>query len=95
MKNLKRLIRTVPDFPKEGILFRDITTLIKNPEAFRSVIEIFDKNVPAGVNKLVAIEARGFILGGALALKKNIGFIPVRKSGKLPGETVEVKYDLE
>lgn len=95
MKNLEALIRTIPDFPKKGILFRDITTLIENPEAFKSVIDSFRKNIPAGVNKLVAIESRGFIFGGALALKLGLGFIPVRKSGKLPGKTIKVEYDLE
>ncbi len=95
MINLKSLIRTIPDFPKKGILFRDITTLIQNPEAFRTVIEIFRDNIPAGVNKLVSIESRGFIFGGALALQTGLGFIPVRKSGKLPGSTIRVDYDLE
>ncbi len=95
MNELKSLIRTIPDFPRKGILFRDITPLIENPEAFKYVIEIFAKNIPLGINKLVAIESRGFIFGGALALKNHMGFIPVRKSGKLPGETTKITYDLE
>ena len=95
MKNLENLIRTIPDFPKKGILFRDITTLIENPEAFKSVIESFGCSVPAGINKIVAVESRGFIFGGALALRLGVGFVPVRKSGKLPGKTVKVQYDLE
>ncbi len=95
MKNLENLIRTIPDFPKKGILFRDITTLIENPEAFKSVMESFERSVPAGINKIVAVESRGFIFGGALALQLGAGFVPIRKSGKLPGKTVKVQYDLE
>ncbi len=95
MKNLESLIRTIPDFPKKGILFRDITTLLENPHALREVIDIFKKNIPSGINKLVAIESRGFIFGAALALELGIGFIPVRKSGKLPGKTIKATYDLE
>ena len=95
MKNLENLIRTIPDFPKKGILFRDITTLIENPEAFKSVMESFERSVPAGINKIVAVESRGFIFGGALALQLRAGFVPIRKSGKLPGKTVKVQYDLE
>jgi len=95
MKNLENLIRTIPDFQKKGILFRDITTLIENPEAFKSVMESFERSVPAGINKIVAVESRGFIFGGALALQLGAGFVPIRKSGKLPGKTVKVQYDLE
>ncbi len=95
MKNLEKLIRTIPDFPRKGILFRDITTLIQNPEALKSVISSFKKNIPGGVNKVVAIESRGFIFGGALAVKLGLGFIPIRKRGKLPGKTIKVDYDLE
>ncbi len=95
MRNLEALIRTIPDFPKKGILFRDITTLLENGDALRQVTDIFRKNTPAGVNKLVAIESRGFIFGAMLALELGVGFIPVRKGGKLPGETIKAKYDLE
>jgi len=93
--NFEKLIRTIPDFPRKGVLFRDITPLIQNSRAFVSVINSFKKNIPDGVNKLVAIESRGFIFGGALAVKQGIGFIPIRKSGKLPGKTIKAHYDLE
>ncbi|MCK4427240.1 MAG: adenine phosphoribosyltransferase [candidate division Zixibacteria bacterium] len=91
-----RLIRNVPDYPKKGIVFRDITTLIKNGDAFDEVINIFcrickDKKV----DLVAAVESRGFIFGGALANKLKVGFVPIRKFGKLPAETVVEKYDLE
>ena len=95
MRNLETFIRAIPDFPKKGILFRDITTLLENQEAFKTVINSFAKVVPSCADKLVAIESRGFIFGGALAFKLGLGFIPVRKIGKLPGKTIKVEYDLE
>src|SRR3989338_9857554 len=95
-KNLSRYIRNIPDFPKKGILFRDVTTLIKNKKAFRQAVDqmtrIF-KN--AKIDMVVAVEARGFIFGGALAYKLGVGFVPVRKKGKLPYKTHSVTYDLE
>ena len=95
-ERLMRLIRNVPDYPKKGIVFRDITTLIKNGDAFDEVINIFcrickDKKV----DLVAAVESRGFIFGGALANKLKVGFVPIRKFGKLPAETVVEKYDLE
>ncbi len=95
MKDIKSFIRTIPDFPEKGILFRDITTLLEKPDAFRYVTNIFKENIPSAVNKLVAVESRGFIFGAPLSLEKGIGFIPVRKGGKLPGATVKVEYALE
>ena len=95
-ENLKRYIRNIPDFPKKGILFRDITTLIKNPRVFKKVIDTFYKRYKKKkIDIVVAVEARGFIFGSVLAYKLNAGFVPVRKKGKLPAETVEVTYSLE
>ncbi len=95
MKNLSKLIREIPDFPKKGILFRDITPLLQDGQAFKEVIEIFKQNCPEGIEKVVAVESRGFIFGSCLAYSLGIGFIPVRKAGKLPYRTVSVEYDLE
>ncbi|MCM8830180.1 MAG: adenine phosphoribosyltransferase [Candidatus Omnitrophica bacterium] len=95
MTEIKSLIRTIPDFPKKGILFRDITPVLKDPKAFKKVIDAFQRNTPTGIDKVVAIESRGFIFGSALAFNLGVGFVPVRKSGKLPGKTIKVKYDLE
>src|SRR2546427_11855636 len=94
--NYKKLIREVPNFPKPGILFYDITTLLKDRVAFRSVIgdlTVLYRN--RNVAKGVGIESRGFILGAPLAHQLNAGFVPVRKSGKLPADIFEVKYNLE
>ena len=93
---LKALIRTIPDYPKPGIMFRDVTTLIAHGEGFRATINhmaepFFEK----GVNAIVGIEARGFILGGAIADRLGVGFVPVRKKGKLPFETLSQTYELE
>ncbi|MCX8082864.1 MAG: adenine phosphoribosyltransferase [bacterium] len=95
MKEIKTLIRTIPDFPKKGILFRDITPVLKDPDAFRKVIDAFQRNTPLNIDKVVAVESRGFIFGSALAFNLGVGFVPVRKSGKLPGKTIKTKYDLE
>ena len=95
MKKLQDLIRTIPDFPKEGILFRDITTLLEDGEAFKNVIDIFKSLVPADVSLVAGIESRGFIFGGALAFSLGKGFIPVRKPGKLPWEKIREEYELE
>ncbi len=92
----KSIIREVPDFPKPGILFYDITTLLKHPEAFRKIIdELIEKYESANISKIVGIESRGFILGSPLAYRMNAGFVPVRKPGKLPADVYEVKYNLE
>ncbi|MGA2070761.1 MAG: adenine phosphoribosyltransferase [Sedimentisphaerales bacterium] len=94
--DLKKFIRDVPDWPRKGILFRDITPLLGNADAFRAAIEAMAAGyVGAGVQYVVGVEARGFILGAAVAAKLNVGFIPVRKKGKLPSKTVSVAYDLE
>jgi len=92
----KSFIREVPDFPKPGILFYDITTLLKEPTCLRAIIDDFvQKYQGAGISKVVGIESRGFILGSPLAYHLNAGFVPVRKPGKLPADVFEVKYHLE
>jgi len=94
--DLKAHIRNVKDFPKTGIMFRDITTLLKNPEAFNYTLEqLLDFAKDKKINKVVGIESRGFIFGSVLAHKLNCGFIPVRKPGKLPAEKVSIAYSLE
>jgi adenine phosphoribosyltransferase len=94
--NYKALIREVPDFPKPGILFYDITTLLKDAEAFRAILADIQRHFHRDhVTKVVGIESRGFIMGGALAAQLKAGFVPVRRPGKLPADTFEVKYDLE
>ncbi|GJL61479.1 MAG: adenine phosphoribosyltransferase [Nitrospirales bacterium] len=94
--NYKSLIREVPDFPKPGILFYDITTLLKDATAFQSIIdELTTKYASANITKIVGIESRGFIFGSPLAYRLQAGFVPVRKPGKLPADVYEVKYNLE
>lgn len=94
--DLKKCIRNIPDFPKPGILFRDITTLLKNKKAFKHVINVLaEKYKNKNIDLVVAVEARGFIFGGALAHKLGAGFVPVRKKGKLPAKTSSVTYGLE
>jgi adenine phosphoribosyltransferase len=96
MDNLTALIRTIPDFPKPGIQFRDITTLLADPAGFRGLVDHMAAIArPLDVDVVVGIEARGFILGAALALELGTGFVPVRKAGKLPGRTVGIDYVLE
>ncbi len=93
---IKSKIRTIPDFPKKGIMFRDITTLLKDSEGFKAVIDQLTKRYSKmDIDAVAGIEARGFILGGALAYTLGKGFIPVRKSGKLPFTTVFHEYKLE
>jgi adenine phosphoribosyltransferase len=95
-EHLTRAIRDVPDFPKKGILFKDITTLIADPELYREVVDIFyDRYSSRRVDKVVGIEARGYLFASALAYQLEAGLVPVRKPGKLPAETVEVTYELE
>ena len=92
----KTHIREVPNFPKPGILFYDITPLLNNPVCFRSIIdEWIQKYQNAGITKVIGIESRGFIFGSPLAYHLNAGFVPVRKPGKLPADVFEVKYNLE
>jgi adenine phosphoribosyltransferase len=93
---LKKLIRSVPDFPKPGILFYDITTVLKDKTGFAQLIDAFAQYyIGKHVDLVLGIEARGFIFGPALAYRLNAGFVPVRKPGKLPAATAKVKYDLE
>lgn len=96
IEDLKARIRNIPDFPIKGVVFRDISTLIRDPEAFGFVIDhLFTRYKKKNLDLIVGIESRGFIFGGALADRLNIGFIPARKPGKLPWETVEESYELE
>lgn len=93
---LKSKIRDIPDFPKKGIVFKDITTLLKDKEAFKVVIDEMAKNlVGEKIDYIVGIESRGFIFGGALAYNLGVGFIPIRKPKKLPGKTKRMEYSLE
>ncbi len=93
---IKSLIRTIPHYPKQGIQFRDITTLLKDPVGFRMVIDALSQHYSGKkIDKIAGIEARGFIIGAALAYKLGVGFVPVRKSGKLPAETIGHDYALE
>ncbi len=96
MKDFKKLIRTIPDYPKPGIMFRDVTTLLADAKGFRKAIKAMarpfkDKKIDA----VAGIEARGFILGGAVADRLGCGFIPIRKKGKLPAKTIGQEYTLE
>jgi adenine phosphoribosyltransferase len=94
--DLKSAIRTIPDYPKPGIMFRDITTLLGNARAFRrSVDELVQPWAGGKIDKVAGIEARGFILGGAVAHQASAGFVPIRKKGKLPHQTVRMAYALE
>lgn len=94
--NLAKLIRDIPDFPVPGILFRDITTLLKEGPAFqRSIDTLADALKGLNIDKVVAIESRGFIFGAPIAYKLGVGFVPVRKLGKLPANTITAEYDLE
>jgi len=96
LSDLEKSIRTVPDFPKPGIQFKDITTALKSPEIFNFMVEeLYSYYKDAGITKVVGVEARGFILGSALAYKLNAGFVPIRKPGKLPAETYSKSYSLE
>ncbi|MDD5465335.1 MAG: adenine phosphoribosyltransferase [Candidatus Omnitrophica bacterium] len=93
---LEKSIRNIPDFPKPGILFRDVTTLIQNKTAFKKAVDLLAKRYKAkGFDKVVGVEARGFIFGAAVAYKIGAGFVPVRKKGKLPFKTISATYQLE
>jgi adenine phosphoribosyltransferase len=95
-KSVQDYIRTIPDFPHEGILFRDVTTLFLDPRGFRLAIDqLLAPFVGQKIDLVTGLEARGFILGGAVAHQLSKGFVPIRKKGKLPGATVEQAYDLE
>ncbi len=94
--DLKSLVRTIPDYPKPGIMFSDITTLLKDASGFKSCVErLVEPYRTAGVEAVVAIEARGFILGGAVADRLGTGFVPLRKRGKLPAAAIGQEYELE
>ena len=94
--DLQALVRTIPDYPKKGILFRDITTLIEHPEGFRESVERMAAQYRGqGITHVAGIEARGFIFGAGVAIALGAGFIPIRKKGKLPGETIGQNYALE
>ncbi|MFZ0428186.1 MAG: adenine phosphoribosyltransferase [Acidobacteriota bacterium] len=96
MEELKKIIREIPDFPKPGILFYDVTTLFKDPRGFRQAVDLLTERYrDRGVRKILGIESRGFILGPILAYNLGAGFVPVRKKGKLPAETLSVSYQLE
>ena len=96
MTEVKDYIRTIVDFPHEGILFRDVTTLFLDPRGFRLAIDqLLAPFVGRRIDKVAGLEARGFILGGAVAHQLSVGFVPIRKKGKLPGKTVEQDYVLE
>lgn len=94
--DLNSCIRTVPDFPKKGVVFRDISTLLLNPEAMEYCVDTFIEKLPSGrIDKVIGIEARGFFLATLLAQRLQVGLVPVRKPGKLPYETVSASYSLE
>ncbi len=94
--DLKQAIRTVPNWPVEGVMFRDITTLLQNPTAFKATIDLFcDRYRPMGLDKIVGIDARGLIFGAPLAYNLGLPFVPVRKKGKLPYKTASHSYALE
>jgi adenine phosphoribosyltransferase len=94
--DLKQHIRHVPDFPKQGILFYDITTLLRDPQGFRMTVDMMaTPYLDQGIDAVVGIESRGFILGGAVAERIGAGFVPIRKPGKLPAKALKETYDLE
>src|ERR1700709_1406253 len=94
--DLRAAIRSIPDYPKPGIIFRDITTLLRNARAFRRAVEeLVQPWAGAKIDKVAGIEARGFIIGGAVAHQVSAGFVPIRKKGKLPHTTVSIAYSLE
>jgi adenine phosphoribosyltransferase len=96
MDELKNIIRDIPDFPKKGIIFKDITTLLSDAKSYQRMIDsIANRYVGQRIDKVVGVEARGFIIGAALAYKLNAGIVLVRKPGKLPAETFKKTYDLE
>jgi len=96
MKTVQDYIRTIVDFPHEGIMFRDVTTLFADPRGFRMAIDqMLHPYAGLEINKVVGLEARGFILGGAIAHQLSVGFVPIRKKGKLPGTTISQAYTLE
>ncbi|SEN36400.1 adenine phosphoribosyltransferase [Loktanella fryxellensis] len=96
MKTVQDYIRTIPDFPHAGIMFRDVTTLFADPRGFRMAIDqLLHPYAGQPIDRVVGLEARGFILGGAIAHQLSVGFVPIRKKGKLPARTIEQAYTLE
>jgi adenine phosphoribosyltransferase len=96
MKQLSETIRSIPDFPKKGILFRDITTLLKDSDSLKNAVNLLTKHYEnSKIDKVVCIESRGFILGSALAVSLGAGFVPIRKKGKLPAAVLSEQYALE
>lgn len=96
MEHIKKSIRTIPHFPKKGVMFRDITTLLKDSDAFKKTCDEFHKRYKdKKIDVVVGIESRGFIFGAVLAYLLGVGFVPIRKPGKLPGKTVKQEYELE
>jgi adenine phosphoribosyltransferase len=96
LEQIQSAIRTIPDFPQPGILFRDITPVLADADLFRQVIDLLaDKTVNFGAEKVVGIDARGFLFGAAVAYKLGLGFVPIRKKGKLPFKTIRYAYALE
>lgn len=96
MPDVKNFIRTIPDFPHEGIMFRDVTTLFADPRGFRMAVDqLLHPYAGLNIDQVAGLEARGFILGGAVAHQLSLGFVPIRKKGKLPGATFEQPYQLE
>ncbi len=96
IEEVKKTIRDIPDFPVEGIIFKDITPVLAQPDLFKSVIAFFaQRHQDKRIDKVACIDARGFIFGGALACALDAGLVPIRKKGKLPYKTIEVSYDLE
>ncbi len=96
MMDLKSSVRSIVDWPIKGVIFRDLTTLMKNPEALKESCDVlYERYKDQKIDKIVGIDARGFVFGAVLAYKLGIGFIPVRKKGKLPAETIEESYSLE
>ena len=94
--DFKSVIRTIPDYPKPGIMFRDVTTLLGNARAFRTTVDqLVQPYAGTRIDKVAGIEARGFIIAGAVAHQLSVGFVPVRKKGKLPWKTIAQTYDLE
>jgi len=96
IEDLRSAVRDVPDFPKPGILFKDITPILQNPDLFKYAMGLFEAQIAGrGVTKVAAVDARGFFFGGVLCERLGIGLVPIRKAGKLPYKTFEVSYELE
>jgi len=96
MESLKASIRSIPNWPIDGVIFRDLTTLMLNPQVFKETCDLFHNRYKnQHIDKIVGIDARGFVFGAVLAYHLNIGFVPVRKKGKLPHETIQASYTLE